>query len=98
MQQLYYAIVLAAFIVSLSLIFVKTAEKYGLAKAVIALMITADVFTVMLLVLGIDRPLFIITTRVGSLTVTALMMFLIVKIPFTIWTIAKSSKLQRVLG
>ena len=97
-MQLHYAIVLAAFIIGLSYIFVKVAERYGLTKAFIALMMAADVFAAMLLVLGIDRPLFVISTRLGSITVTALTLFLLIKIPMTIYTIIKSEQLRKILG
>jgi len=96
--MLFFTLAVIAFMVSAAYVFVKIAEKYGVTKGFIALMLLVDVYAVALMILGIDRPLFIIYTRLGSITVTALMIFLIIKIPFTIWTIAKSAKLQQVLG
>lgn len=96
--MIYFTLAVLGFMFSAAYIFVKISEKYGLTKGFISLMIVVDIYTVAFMLLGIDRPLFIIYTRLGSITVTALMLFLIIKIPFTIWTIARTAKLQKILG
>lgn len=89
-MDLMTAAVLTAFMLATALVFVKTVP-HGFMKAVAASMIIADLFLAVFLVLGIDRPLFIINTRLGSVTVTALMMFMLIKIPLTLY-ILRSKK------
>jgi len=91
-------LVLAAFIVSIAYIFTRIALQHGMTKAFIAVMILVDIYAVILMILGIDRPIFIVTTRLGNATVTALELFLLVKIPLTVYIIIKSEQLQQVLG
>ncbi|MCD6085186.1 MAG: hypothetical protein J7J20_06590 [Desulfurococcales archaeon] len=92
------ALVLAAFILSLAYVFARVAQQHGMTKAMIAVMVLVDIYAIALCLLGIDRPLFVVTTRLGNAAVTALELFLLVKIPLTIYIIIKSKQLQQVLG
>ena len=92
------AIAVLAFIVGISWIFTKTLEKYGIGKAFIVSMLFTDIFLVVFLVLGVDRPLFTVYTRIGSTTFTAVEVLLFVKLPITAYLIAKSNKVVEVLG
>ena len=93
-------VVLLGMIVSCGYVFVKISERYGLAKGLVSLMILVDIYAVILMILGIDRALFQIRfARLGtSITVTALTIFLLLKIPLTIYIVMKSRQLQQVLG
>ncbi|WFO75642.1 hypothetical protein J4526_01810 [Desulfurococcaceae archaeon MEX13E-LK6-19] len=97
-MELVAAAALAAFMLSITYAFVKIAERQGIAKAFIAALILADLFVILLMLLGIDRPLIIIKTRLGSTTITYLQVFLLLKVPFTIWSIVNREQLRRILG
>ena len=92
------AIAVLAFIVGISWIFIKAMEKYGIGKAFIVAMLFTDIFLVVFLVLGVDRPLFTVYTRIGSTTFTAVEILLFFKLPITAYLIAKSNKVVEVLG
>jgi len=92
------AVAILAFVIGIAWIFTKTMEKYGIGKAFIVSMLFTDIFLVVFLVLGVDRPLFMIQTRIGSTTVTAVEILLLFKMPITAYLIAKSSKIVEVLG
>ena len=89
---------IVAFVLAAAYVFTKITMQLGLAKGFIAVMILADIYAVMFMLLGIDRPLFIVSTRLGSITVTALELFLLVKIPLTVYSIIKMKALQQVFG
>jgi len=74
------ALVLATFILSLAYVFARVAQQHRMTKAMIAVMVLVDIYAVALCILGINRPLFVVTTRVGNVIVTALELFLLVKI------------------
>ncbi len=78
--------------------FVKTLEKTGsLARGIIAVSVMADLGAAALLVLGVDRPLFLLCTRLGCVTVTAMTLFLAAKIPATVYLVAKRKTLEKLL-
>jgi len=74
--------------VSTTYAFVKVLDTTkSFAKAVLAVSALADLYLVILWILGVDRPLFtIMFQRTGTgVTVTALTLFVPVKIAFTLW-------------
>ena len=97
-MNLVFVLVVLGFMLSTAYIFVKISERYGLAKGFIALMLAADIYVVLLMLLGIDRPILVIKTRIGSITITILTLFLLIKIPMTIYSILKIEQLRKILG
>ncbi|BEP17066.1 hypothetical protein PYJP_04180 [Pyrofollis japonicus] len=97
MQQLAY-IVIAAAMVSVAYVFAKIFERAGFTKALLAISVLIDFYLIILWILGVDRPLYLVCTRIGCFTVTALMLFLPIKLLFTIYLVLRQEMLKRVLG
>ena len=79
-------------VASLAYSFVRLSLARGIDYALLGASILVDFFTLMLMVLGIDRPLFILCTKLGCATVTAAMVFLAFKLPLTGYLAAKVLK------
>ena len=93
-------LVLAAAIISIAYVFAKTVEKAGFTKAVLAVSVLIDFYLVILWILGIDRQLFTIYfSRLGTgITITALSIFIPVKLIFTVYMFIRLRQIQQALG
>ena len=94
------AVVIFAAIVSVAYVFAKTVQAAGFTKAILATSVVIDFYLIIMWLLGIDRPLFTLSfARIGvSLTITALTLFIPLKLLFTIYLFIKSRQLQAALG
>ena len=98
-MELYTALSIAAFFISVAYVFVRISEYHGITRGFIAAMLCADLYAIMLMLLGIDRPMLIITIRGNPvITITYMQVFLIMKIPFTIWTVMNRERITKILG
>ena len=79
-------------IASLAYSFVKLALAKGLDHALLGASILVDFSALLFMLLGIDRPLFLLCTKLGCVTITATMAFLAVKLPLTGYLAAKVLK------
>ncbi len=87
-----------AYLAVLAYTFARTLENTGsITRSIIAVSVMADLGAAALLVLGVDRPLFLLCTRLGCITVTALTLFLAAKIPTTIYLILNRERLEKLL-
>ena len=83
--------------VSTAYAFVKVLDiTKSFARALLAVSALADLYLVILWILGVDRPLFtIVFQRTGAgVTVTALTLFVPVKLAFTLWLWLRSRNAQ----
>ena len=90
-------IVLVALVLSLAYVFAKAMQR-SLADAIVAVMILANIYAILLMLLGVDRPLAIICTRLGCTTITCIQAFLLLETPLTIIAIIKKKQLKQALG
>ncbi len=79
---------------STSYVFIEVSN--GLTKGFISLMLASDIYVVLLTLLGVDRSLFIVTTRIGSITITILPLFLPIRTSMIIYVIIKSELLKEI--
>ncbi len=68
------------------------------SKALLSTLLAADIATAALILLGVDRPLFTLCTRLGCTTITALELLLATKLAATIYTALQRDKLEHILG
>lgn len=99
MNEIATAIVVAATILSITYVFVKTLDR-GFVKALLAASIMVDFALVIFWLLGIDRPvLTIYFKRTGtSLTLTALTLALPFKFLFTFYLFIKQREIASIIG
>lgn len=81
-----------AMMLALAYTLVSITVRKGIEHAILAASILVDFFTLVLMVLGIDRPLFLFCTKFGCATVSATMLFLVFKLPATVYLAAKVLK------
>jgi len=94
-------LVIFAAIISVGYVFARiTQATNSFTKGILAVSILIDFYLIILWILGIDRPLFTLTfQRVGtSITITALTIFIPLKLLFTIYLFIKSRQLQATIG
>lgn len=99
MNDIATAIVVAATILSITYVFVKTFDR-GFVKALLAASIMVDFALVIFWLLGIDRPVVTIYfKRTGtSITLTALTLALPFKFLFTIYLFIKQREIASIIG
>ena len=101
MDLLVKGLVIACVAIAVAYTFAKVVEKTGsFTKGVLAVSLMIDFALLLLWILGIDRPLFrLYFARIGaSITITALSVFIPLKLLFTIYLFLRSRQLQQVLG
>ncbi len=99
MQQLVLAVAALGFMLSISYIFIKSLQTVGPSRAFILTLMLADLFLIMLMLLGLDRPWKTLYLRgKPAWTITYLQLFLVVKIPITAWATWNRERLREVLG
>ena len=93
------AAVIIAAVFSVGYVFAKvTQATSSFAKGILATSLTIDFYLIIMWLLGIDRPMWVLCTRVGCVTLTALTLFIPIKLLFTIYIFIKSRQLQEQLG
>ena len=100
MNSIATSIVVAAAVISIAYVFVKTLASQGFVKALLATSVMVDFVLVILWLLGVDRPVFVVYfERTGtSITVTALTLALPFKLLFTLYLFYKQRELTSLLG
>lgn len=73
-------------IATLGYMYVRIFERAGLLPALFGTSLMVDLFTLMLILLGIDRPWLLLCTKLGCITITYATAFLSVKLPLTLYT------------
>ncbi|RLG75697.1 MAG: hypothetical protein DRO12_05165 [Thermoprotei archaeon] len=94
-------LVIFAAVISVAYVFARITQSTGsFTKGILAVSLLIDFYLIILWILGIDRPLFQVKfTRIGaSLTITALTIFIPLKLLFTIYLFIKSRQLQATIG
>lgn len=91
-------IVIATAMLSVAYLFAKVFERGGFVKALLASSILIDFYLLLMYLLGIDRPLYLVCTRIGCITITALMLFIPLKLMFTLYLVVRQEALRRILG
>ena len=95
------ALVIFAAVISTAYASAKTIQATNsFTKGILIASVLIDFYLVLLWILGIDRPLFTVTfQRIGtSVTITALTLFIPLKLLFTLYIFTKSKQLQQALG
>ena len=95
-----HAILLATFMVSLTIIFVTLVAKTqtGVTKSLIVTLLIAKVWTGIFYLMGIDKPVVIIRTKLGDATITAMMLLFLTTLITNIYFITRIEKIQKILG
>ena len=94
------AIILAVFLLSLTFVFTTLIAKtsIGVVKSLIVTLIVAKVWIGVFYLMGIDRPLFVIKTKIGNTTVTAMMLLFLTTLATNLYFITRVEKLEKILG
>jgi len=95
------ALVIFAAVISTAYAFAKVVQATSsFTKGILAVSLLIDFYLVIMWLLGIDRPLFQLRfARIGaSVTITALTLFIPLKLLFTAYLFVKSRQLQQALG
>ena len=100
MNSIATSIVVAAAVISIAYVFVKTLASQGFVKALLATSVMVDFVLVILWLLGIDRPVFAIyfSRTNTSITVTALTLALPFKLLFTLYLFIKQREISKFLS
>ena len=92
------ALAALGFIFSISYIFIKALQAVGPTKAFLLTLMLADLFIVMLMLLGLDRPWRVLYINGRPVwTITYLQLFLLVKLPLTAYLTMNREQLRKVL-
>ena len=92
------ALAALAYMAIVAWVFMQTLKTTrSMSRAFIATLLVADLAALAMLFLGIDRPVARVCTRIGCTTVTAMEIFLALKVPVTLYSIAKQGKLRQLL-
>lgn len=67
----------------------------GIVKSLVIVLIFVKIFAGVLYLVGVDRPLWIIHTRVGDATVTAMQLLLLSALIANAWLMSRASDLER---
>jgi len=99
MNLIVNGLVAAAVAIAAAYVFVKTLQ-YGFTKALLAVSVLIDFYLIILWLLGIDRPLYTIYfARLNtSITITALTLFIPLKLVFTIYLFTRQRSLAQALS
>ena len=98
-QGLINAAVVIVAVLSVGYVFAKvTQATSSFTKGILAASLTIDFYLIIMWLLGIDRPMWVLCTRVGCVTLTALTLFMPFKLLFTLYIFIKSRQLQEQLG
>ena len=97
-MQLDLALAAISFMFATAYIFIKTLQSIGPTRAFILTLMLADLFIVMLMLLGLDRPWRILYINGRPVwTITYLQLFLVFKLPLTAYITFNREQLKRVL-
>ena len=92
------ALTALGFIFSISYIFIKALQTVGPTKAFLLTLMLADLFIVVLMLLGLDRPWRILYISGRPVwTITYLQLFLVFKLPLTAYLTFNREQLRKVL-
>lgn len=83
---------------SVAYVFARVFDKAGFTKALLATSVLIDFYLFLMWILGVDRPLWMMCTRLGCINITALSLFLPLKLVFTVYLAVNQAKLSKTLG
>ena len=93
------ALAAISFMFATAYIFIKALQAVGPTKAFLLTLMLADLFIIMLMLLGLDRPWRVLYLNGRPYwTITYLQLFLAFKLPLTIYLTWNREQLQRILG
>lgn len=95
------AVIIFAAVISVAYVFAKITQSTGsFTKGILATSVVIDFYLAIMWLLDIDRPLFTLyfARTNTSITITALSIFIPLKLLFTIYLFIKSRQLQQVVG
>ncbi len=99
MADLMLGIAALGFMAAISYIFIKSLQAVGPTRAFLLTLMLADLYIIMLMLLGLDRPWKALYLRGRPVwNITYLQLFLMVKIPLTAWATWNRDRLRAVLG
>ena len=100
MLSITQTIMLGMFMLSLTAIFIILVAKtqIGIAKSLIVTLIIAKIWIGIFYLMGIDRPIIIIKTRLGQATITAMMLLFLTTLATNLYFISRIEKIQKILG
>lgn len=84
-------ILASAMIFALAYVFTQFA-KQGFMIAMLAASVMLDFYALVFMLIGMDRPVAILCTKFGCATITLALLFLSVKIPFSLFLAIKALK------
>lgn len=87
---------LAVFALSVTLAFILISWRYGVVKGLLAALLLAKLLAAMFMLLGVDRPIATVKTKLGDFTITAMMLFLASSFVTTIYIAARLGDLDRI--
>ena len=93
-------ILLVSFMFTTTLAFIVLVWKtdLGVTKSIIVTLLLMKVWIGVFYLMDVDREFFIVETRIGSFTVTAMMILFVSTLIANVYLIARMENLRRILG